>query len=244
MRLGDLLKGRIDRETRRDVARVALQTFVASAATFALMSAFDWPHVSWGVISAIFVIQLNSDTSLLAGIGRVGGTVLGSVFGLTAAYFFIGDQAEVALRVALTTALAAAIATLWPRLSYGAVAAAAISVQPVPEFVDAIQQALAISLGAAIGTAATLVVWPEFGRDRVLRMLEYGLNDCRRYLEHVLTERDEGRDADADDRRDESHGTFIEHLGTARSVLSDSRFRVKLKTGQPLRRVLEAVERL
>jgi uncharacterized membrane protein YccC len=239
MRLRDVLSSRFDRETRRDVARVALQTMAASAATYAVITALDWPHVSWAVISAIFVIQLNSDTSIFVGLTRIAGTAMGTVFGLAATLIFPGDDGAL-LRVAITTALASGIATVWPSLQYGAVAAAAITVQSHPEFSDAIAQAVAISLGALLGTAATILVWPELGRNRVLRMLEYALSDCGEYLAQVLATEGEVETG----KRRAIHGEFVNHMATARSVLQDTRIRNRLKTGRPLRDLVGAVDRL
>jgi uncharacterized membrane protein YccC len=239
MRLRDVLSGRFDRETRRDVARVSLQTLAASAATYAVITALDWSHVSWAVISAIFVIQLNSDTSIVTGLGRIGGTAMGTIFGLAATQIFPGDDGAL-FRVAITTALASGIATIWPSLQYGAVAAAAIVVQSHPEFSDAVEQALAISVGAVLGTAATILVWPELGRNRVLRMLEYALIDCREYLDQVLATQGEVKKQD----RQAIHGNFVNHMATARSVLQDTRIRSHLETGHPLRDLVGAVDRL
>lgn len=239
MRLRDVLSSRFDRETRRDVARVALQTMAASAATYAVITTLDWPHVSWAVISAIFVIQLNSDTSIFVGLTRIAGTAMGTIFGLAATLIFPGDDGAL-LRVAITTALASGIATVWPSLQYGAVAAAAITVQSHPEFSDAIAQAVAISLGAVLGTAATILVWPELGRNRVLRMLEYALSDCSEYLAQVLATEGEVETG----KRQTIHGEFVNHMATARSVLQDTRIRNRLKTGRPLRDLLGAIDRL
>jgi uncharacterized membrane protein YccC len=239
MRLRDVLSRRFDRETRRDVGRVSLQTLVASAATYAAMTALDWPHVSWAVISAIFVIQLNSDTSIVSGLGRIAGTAMGTIFGLAATQIFPGDDGAL-FRVAITTALASGIATIWLHLRYGAVAAAAIAVQSHPELIDAVEQAVAISTGAVLGTAATVLVWPELGRNRVLRMLEYALSDCGEYLEQVLATQGEVKRK----KRQAIHGNFVNHMATARSVLQDTRIRSHLKTGPPLRDLVGAVDRL
>ncbi len=229
----------ISREARRDAARVGVQTLVATGATYLVMTWLDWPHLTWGVISAIFVIQLNSDTSLIAGAGRVAGTALGTLFGL-AATWLVGGEGEILLRLVITTAAANAVAAIWPRLNYGAVAAVAIAVQPNPEFSDALEQAIAIAIGAVIGTGATFTVWPEFGRNRARRMLEYALQDCRELILCVLSPESENDDA----RRRDIHARFVDHLATARSVLSDSRFRTRLKNGRPMREVVEAVENL
>ncbi len=239
MRLRDVFSFPLDRETRRDVARVTLQTLTASAATYAVITALDWSHVSWAVISAIFVIQLNSDTSILSGLGRIAGTAMGTIFGLAATQIIPGDDGAL-LRVAVTTALASGIATIWPGLQYGAVAAAAIVVQSHPELSNAVEQALAISVGAVLGTAATIFVWPELGRNRVLRMLEYALIDCRDYLDQVLATQGEVKK----EKRQAIHGNFVGHMATARSVLRDTRIRDRLKSGHPLRDLVGAVDRL
>ncbi|HSP25697.1 MAG TPA: FUSC family protein [Saliniramus sp.] len=239
MRLRDVLSFRLDRESRRDVARISLQTLVASGVTYALLTWLGWPHVSWAVISAIFVIQLNSDTSIISGLGRIAGTVMGTMFGLAATQILPGDDGAF-LRVAITTALASGIATIWPNLRYGAVAAAAIAVQSHPEFADAIGQAVAISVGAVLGTAATILVWPELGRNRVLRMLEFALHDCSEYLGHVLAE----SGGVGKETRQAIHGNFVDHMATARSVLKDTRIRNRLKSGPPLRDLVGAVDRL
>jgi uncharacterized membrane protein YccC len=239
MQLHHLLSIPFDRETRRDVARVTLQTLIASAATYAVITALDMSHVSWAVISAIFAIQLNSDSSIVAGLGRIAGTAMGTIFGLAATQILPGDDGAI-LRVAITTAVATGIATIWPGLQYGAVAAAAIVVQAHPELSDAVEQALAISIGAVLGTAATILVWPELGRNRVLRMLEYALIDCGEYLDQILDTQGEVRK----ERRQAIHGNFVGHMATARSVLRDTRIRNRLKSGHPLRDLVAAVDRL
>ncbi|MGQ7790928.1 FUSC family protein [Faunimonas sp. B44] len=221
----------------RDVLRVAVQSVGATALAFGAMTAMDLPHLSWAIISALFTIQLSSDSTLRVAMGRIAGTVIGTLVGLASVYL-IGGADDVLLRLVAVTALTNAIAAARPDLNYGAVAAAIIALEPSPDLPVAIERAVAILIGAGSGLLVALVVLPEIGRDRAQRLICRALSDCRELLSTtigVLT-------SEAENDRNPSHARFLAHLERARAT--ESRLHRHLRSGCGISHALTAVERL
>jgi uncharacterized membrane protein YccC len=189
------------------------------------------------VIAALFTIGVSADTTLYNAVGRIIGAFLGVGLGLRAA-LTVGGSILSGLVVA--TAAANAVATVWPSLRYAAVTAAMVALDPTPELDSSLARAGAVMLGTLAGTAATLVVLPVFGRQRVTDSLVRILQDCQRLLDLIPL----GLETDERYERDAVHGSLLKHLESARSQLSSTRFRARLPSGAPLRDAVVAAESL
>lgn len=230
---------RLDRWITRDVARVALQTAVAAAATALVVRAIGLDEVSFAVISALFTIRFNSDSTLRSGANRIVSALVGTLIGLAVVLAYPGAYHALGGLV-IACALASVVTTLRPRYDYTVVPAAIIALDLGADVGEALEQALAIMIGALIGVAATLVVWPETGRARALRFLADALDDCRRLLEAgfkglVGADGESGRAVAAD---------FTRHIAYARQVAGETRYKPRLSSGRSLVDAVAAVERL
>lgn len=226
-----------DRDTLIDSARLALQSAVAAAAVWLVMQAFDLPHESWAVISALYVSQHSLDGTLGAVRGRMLGTLLGAAVGLASVYLFDGEQMTV-LRLALSALLINAIASAAPRLRYGVVAAAIIVLEPGQDaFAGALDRVVAIGIGSLAGAFCALLVWPQSACARALRSTRQALGDCAELVEASIARLAEG-DADVQPL----HDRFLGHIQRARAQLAEARTR-KRAVGS-LRRAIHSIERL
>lgn len=160
----------LKKESARDITRMAVQTMVPGTATYMLMNKLEFPHLSWAIISALFTIYLSADSTLRAGLGRFAGAVLGLLLGLLSVEL-AGGEGTMLLRLVSTTAVTNAMAVVWPNLSYSTVVAAFIALYPDPEIAGALELAAAILIGAGIGTASAWLAWPEWGRQRAIRLI-------------------------------------------------------------------------
>lgn len=228
----------ISRQQRRDALRIALQTVAATSATYLVMTWLEWPYTAWAVISAIFTIQLNSDSSLVMAGGRTAGTLLGTGLGLGSVYLL--GEGHILLRLAVTTGIMNAVAAIWPALSYGAVVAAALSVYADPEFGPAMYQAGAIIVGSLLGAAATFAVWPDYGRNRALRMLDSALADSRDLLDNALTR----VISESQQDRETLHRRLFDDLDRVRAEMRNARLRTRLRSGYSLQDAERMVEYL
>lgn len=214
---------RLDRWISRDVARVALQTAVAAGATALVVRWLDIDEISFAVISALFTIRFNSDSTLRSGANRIVSAVIGTAIGLAVVFLYPGEYYAL-VGLVVSAALASVVTTLRPQFDYAVVPAAIIAVDLGADLESVFEQASAIMIGAVIGVATTLVVWPETGRARALRFLADALDDCRRLLEAGLktmvgAEGESGRAVVAD---------FTRHIAYARQVTQEARFKTQV----------------
>jgi hypothetical protein len=196
------------RENRRDMARIAAQTAVAASVTFLVYGAIGQEeHLSWAVISALFAISVNTDEAVAQGLGRIAGAFLGTGLGLAVGWAL---APPVVLALALATAVANTAATLWPSLRYAAMMAAIVALQPTADAGPPLDTAGAVLFGTLAGVAATLIVWPSFGRQRANETLRAAIRDSEDLLDLVIDS------AGATDRqmRDAVHGRFLGRLET------------------------------
>ncbi|HEX2258101.1 MAG TPA: FUSC family protein [Afifellaceae bacterium] len=234
------LAGRFDREQRRDAARVAVQTIAASVAIYLLMRWLGLPDLSWAVISGLFVMQLNFDSTLATAAGRLAGTVLGVALGLLLVHLAGGDDLTL-LRLAVAAAAMNVVGALWPSLRYGVVPAAVIVLEQQPGVTtEALQLALAVFLGTALGALSALVVWPELGRRRALRHIIGALGACRDLVDTSLAEVLEPHER----RLSDLHSRFLNEVLRARAVTAETLLRPRLAGGGSLTALIHLVERL
>lgn len=225
------------KENRRDSLRVGLQTAVAAMATY---GAISWlgldQHLSWAVIASLFAISVSADSSILKGLGRIAGAFLGVALGLGAG--LTGLHVVVAL--ALATAAANMVASVWPNVRYAAVTAAIVALDPNPDALGATVRAGAILMGTAIGVATTFVVWPRFGRERVALTVRAALADCETLLRLI----EKGVETDKRNERDATHARFLGRLETLHGQVGETYIAPRLRSGAPLREAAVSLENL
>lgn len=163
------------------------QTAVAALATLAIVNLLGLEETSWAVISALFIVQWSLDSSISIALGRIVGAVIGSFVGLVCIQTIgVGGQ-ETVISLTLAVLVMSFISGLWPGLYYGLFAAAAMIIDPggggdVAE--SAMDRAMAISLGTAVGAMAASVVLPLPAH----RSAEYHLGQAIRRCGDLLTE--------------------------------------------------------
>lgn len=221
----------------QDKLRVALQTAVAAAATYAVINAVGLEeHLSWAVIASLFAISISADSSVFQGFGRIVGAFLG--VGLGIGVSFLG--AHVVVSLALSTAAANAIATIWPNLRYTAVTAAIVALDPTPEPLGATVRASAILLGTLIGVGVTFLLWPRFGREQAAATIRTALADCETLLRAII----EGIENDERVDRNAVHARFLGRLETLHDQISTTYFAPRLPSGASLREAAVSLEHL
>jgi hypothetical protein len=225
------------RRNRHDLARIGLQTAVATAATYVAAIWLGSPHVSWAVIAALFTIGVSADASYYNARGRIIGAFLGVALGLAA-----GWAAPAAVLAGLVAAVVVAnmLATLWPSIRYAAVTAAIVALEPTPSLIKALSVVAAILLGTLIAAATSFALWPSFGRRRVAFALREAVTDCRDLLKTIS-----GRADTADGSgTDTLHARFLGHLEACHDRIASTRFEPRLPSGASLRDAATAIESL
>lgn len=202
----------------RDVVRTSLQSAVAGGLTWLAGSALGSPHVSWAIISALYVVSQSVGASLSSGISRIVGTLLGTAIGIMSVWTLGGADYAV-LRVAVAALLTSALVTFRPDWRYGIVAATIVAVEPDGSVLGgAFDRVLAILLGTGIGFAATAVIWPESASKRVSRSLCQAIETCSMIVHR-------GVDAALGEKVELNalHRRFLSQDGAARDAASSVR---------------------
>lgn len=232
----------VDKKQVRDLTRVGLQTGAAVALVYFVMRWYALDHLSWAIISALFSIQLSSDSTVSVAVYRVVAALIGTALGLATVLLFAWLPGSWPVLAALVTACVVSnlMSSQWPSLNYIAVAAAIVALNADADVITALERALAILIGSVGAAVASFVVWPETARARAMRNIAYALDDCRRLIEASLGGLS-GEDAENTRRIDQD---FTRHIQTAREVVGDARFKKKLTSSHSLGDGLVAIERL
>lgn len=202
-----------------DALRRGVQGGAAAALTLLACRAVGSVETSWAIVSALFVLQANADATMAAAAGRLAGTVLGSLIGLLVVLAFGGDQL-ILLRVAIAAALMSGVASAWPSVRYGVVAASIIALDPDPDvFGGALDRCLTILIGSGIGMATAFLVWPATATGRARRAIEDALRACRDLLAAEADRLTGGREQGFDP----IHRRFLRHYRTARTLADNAR---------------------
>lgn len=231
--------GRRMMPTRRDIVRIALQSAAAGILSFLIMRWAGLPQISWALVVALFTIHASVDSAIGAALDRIAGTLIGAAAGLLLA-FVLADQGLVLLRIAVIAAITNGLAASRPKLQYAAAAGAVVAVQPTADIEGAIGTALAIVIGGLAGVAASVLVWPEFGRSRALRALASALREARGLVDLSLSEVADGQFRD----RSRLQRQVLQNLRNAESIVGEARFRRRLHSGATLPRMVTAADRL
>lgn len=223
----------------RDAVRYGLQSAIAAAGAYALQG---WAGVENGllaVISALFVLQLNSDETVSKGLARLASTAVGSAIAI-GLLLTLGFQ-SVWLSLAIVAGLMGAIIAFKPGWTYGFVAGVALVIgSDGPIWETALNRAIAIAIGAVVGVAVSLIIWPESASTLVRRAVKRALDACCSILSATITTA-----ADSDDvkERDGDHRRFSKAISDARSAAAS----IKVASGEKTehhRELVDATERL
>lgn len=202
----------------RDPLRLSVQGAAAAGAIYLVMTPLGWPHLSWALISGLFVLQLNSDATRRSLWDRLAGTALGSGVGLAAVALMPGESLA-GWRVPAAAFVAMMIAVFKPNRSYVLVAAIAVSLEQVdPVWVGALERTRAIALGALMAVAASWIVWREPARTRALAALSRAIDRCRDLADRLIPA--VGRRTTHDDRT-ALHDDYQQAMALARGRLED-----------------------
>jgi uncharacterized membrane protein YccC len=231
-------------QSLRDPARQAVQTTAAAVLTFAVMKLLGLPHVTWAVISALFVVQSSVGGTVASMIGRIEGAALGTVIGLGCLYL-IGSQgwwAALALAVAVT--IVAFIVALRPGLRYGHVTAGILIISGSAgdgAIMAGFERALAIGIGAVLAAAVALLIFPEPAHKKANRHLAQALRRCGDLLSAALA----GLMDEKAFKLQPMHDDIRRHVEKAAGAAGASRrSRFHGRSGPPYSRLIHSVQRL
>ena len=200
----------------RDAVRYGLQSAIAAAGAYALQG---WAGVDSGllaVISALFVLQLNSDETVSKGLARLAATAVGSAIAI-GLLLTIGFR-SVWLSLAIVAGLMGAIIAYRPGWTYGFVAGVALVIgSDGPIWGTALDRGIAIAIGASVGVAVSLIVWPESASTLVRRSVARALDACSSILSASVTT---AASADEVAERQDDHRRYAKAISDARSAAS------------------------
>ncbi len=142
--------------------RFTVQAAAAAILTFAIVQIFGMDEVQWAVVSALFAVQWSLDSSIGIAVGRILGATVGSFLGMACVLLIGTEGTETIISLSIAVALMSFIAGLWPGLYYGLFAAAAMILDPGGADVaeTAVERAIAISLGTAVGALSATLLLP------------------------------------------------------------------------------------
>lgn len=230
------LRDRIFDQKNIDAARFALQSAVAAATAFAAVHWTGLGEEFVTVISAVFVVQPSVGGTASTGWNRIFATVLGTAIGFALLYLLPTDWGTIiALGVAmLVVNLVAAFNIDW---RYGAIPAAAIALGSATEtWQTALDRGVAIGLGAAIGLAVSLIIWPDTAMSRTRRHIRTAIQAIARRLDNVVALA--ASDGDEEDLTPQRN--FHRNLDSARETAS----RLRKKNREPVNSIVDSVEAL
>lgn len=226
----------LSKPEKRDVARLAIQSAAAGAAMYSLMQAWGLPERFVGVLSAVLVVKPTVGSTLGEAKHRVTATVLGCIIGV-ACLAALPSGYGTAAALAISTFLMHLIAGVRDEWRYGVVAAVALALGSESDaFATALDRSVAIGLGVAVGTLATLIVWPDRALTRAERYLSDALRAAGERLDVTVRATRNGGSSEAEEERRRFHDSF----GKARDALDAVRF----SDTEVLEKKKDAVERL
>jgi len=224
---------------KRDAVRIAGQSLAASVATYGVMLWLGLPQLSWAVIVALFTIRASVDSAVGAALHRSLAASLGVATGLALVFLLPGHEL-MPLRIGLVAAVTNGFASLRPQYDYAAAGGAVVALQPTADLDGAVGTALAVCIGGAMGVCASLLVWPELGRSRALRLLATALRSCGDLADLSLGD----LKGERDDERTPLQRRTLRQLHAAQEAVSAVRFCSAVGNGATVGQVAETTERL
>lgn len=185
--VGDSFKTRLKILLASDEHRVSVQTTAAVLLAFVATLFMGRENMSWGVFSALFVVQASVGGTVSSGLERVAGAILGAAVGVLAVLLPIDGLMGTLVSLLIGVSVMSLVSARWPKLAYGLVTVTIIIVAPDFYVVEgAMEKIAAIGIGSACGVAAALAVFPVSARRRADRHLAEALRGCGRLLDEYF----------------------------------------------------------
>lgn len=172
----------------RDEIRVPLQTTVAVLLAFIGTLFISRENLSWGVFSALFVMQASVGGTITNGAYRIIGAIFGAVIGVIAVLLPGDGYIATLLRLVGGVSIMSVISYRWPELAYGLVTATIIIVSPnfyVLE--EATGKVIAIGIGTLSGVVAATAMFPVSAHRRANHHLEQALHSGSQLLKGTMS---------------------------------------------------------
>ncbi|MET1753955.1 FUSC family protein [Novosphingobium sp. RD2P27] len=202
----------------REPVRFGLQSAVGAVLSYGVARLLGLSEMSWAVISAVFVARQNLDATFKAAMGRLGGTLLGSMAGLAAVMLLPGAD-DVGWRLAAVALSMNGVAVVLPSMQYGVVAAAIIVLPSDNDaLAGAIDRGVAIGVGTLVSTACTFVIWPESASKRAERAIMRALAACT----DLLNAQADALVHDKQVSRNDLQQRFLNAITDARGLIGDA----------------------
>lgn len=173
---------RIRARLQQEEVRIPIQTAFAVLMAYLATSVTQPEDVSWGVFSALFVVQSSIGGTIGAALGRIAGAILGAIIAVALITFFGADGWGPLIALLLGVALMSFLTAKWPLLAYGLVTVTIIAVAPDFHVVEgAFRKVLAIAIGSTCGMVAGFAVFPKLARHTEQEYLAAALRSCGAY---------------------------------------------------------------
>ncbi len=168
--------------------RIPIQTASAVLLAYFATSFMDTEDVSWGVFSALFVVQASIGGTIGAAVGRIAGAVLGAFIAVSLVMLNGSGGGSTLVSLLVGVALMSFLTAKWPVLAYGLVTVTVIAVAPGFQVVEgALRKVLAIAIGSTCGMVAAFAVLPVLARRTEQEYLASALRSCGDYLVECTT---------------------------------------------------------
>lgn len=186
-----------------DEHRVSVQTTAGVLLAFGATLFMGRENMSWGVFSALFVVQASVGGTVSMALERIAGAVLGAAVGVAAVLLPVEGLLGTLISLLLGVSIMSLLTARWPKLGYGLVTVTIIIVAPDFYVVEgALEKIAAIGIGSVCGMIAALAVFPVSARRRAEYHLSQALLACGRlideYIQRLFEEEVKEGDADAD----------------------------------------------
>lgn len=167
---------------QQDEVRIPIQTAFAVLMAYFATSFMDPENISWGVFSALFVVQASIGGTISAALGRIAGAILGAIIAVALVKLFGESGWGTVIALLVGVSLMSFLTAKWPLLAYGLVTVTIIAVSPdfyVAE--GALKKVLAIAVGSTCGMVAAFAVFPVLARRTQQEYLAAALRSCGAY---------------------------------------------------------------
>ncbi len=172
----------------RDEIRMPLQTTTAVLLAFIATLFMSRENMSWGVFSALFVVQISIGGTVTSGVHRILGALLGAAIGVVAVLVLpVEGDSGTLLRLVVGVTTMSIASYRWPKLAYGLVTVTVIIVAPDFYVLEgAMGKIVAISIGSLSGMVAALAMFPVSSHRRADYHLKQALRGCSYLLEECM----------------------------------------------------------
>lgn len=174
---------RLRARLQADEVRIPIQTASAVLMAYFATSFLETEDVSWGVFSALFVVQASVGGTIGAALGRIAGAILGAIIAVVLVILFGAEGQGTLIALLAGVGLMSFLAAKWPVLAYGLVTVTVIAVAPDFYLVEgAFKKVLAIAIGSSCGMIAAFAVLPVLARRTEQQYLAAALRHCGAYV--------------------------------------------------------------